>query len=749
MPSTANERLTLDTPVQFVRGVGPKRAAALLRLGIVTVGDLVEYYPFRHEEHHRCTIVDLEPGMIGTVIGRITAFRARRHARGPAAQATVTDNTGRCSVIWFNAAYVLDQLRRDAVVELTGKVGEYGGLPQFINPSFRIVPPDAAPISGRAVFTLDPVYPATAELGSRAIARLIGSLLPDALPQVLEWYPEAHCVARRLPPRRTCVERMHRPTTRADVEIARRRLAYDELLAMQTAVQVTRRERQAARGATPLKRTPEIDARIRKRLPFELTAAQDRAVRDITSDLARDRPMHRLLQGDVGCGKTAVALYAALVAVANRRQVALLAPTEILAEQHYASVARLLAGSQVRSALWTGGNAGRRREELQSALQAGQLDLVVGTQALLEPDVRFARLGLVIVDEQHRFGVRQRAALRKKGDSPHYLLMSATPIPRTLAMTLYGDLDISTIDALPPGRSPVRTRVLGPSDADHAWKFIRSRVLAGEQAFVVYPLVEESDASQLKAAAAEAQRLARGELRGLRVALLHGRMKPTDKDAVMRDFAERRADVLVATTVVEVGIDVPNATVIAIMHAERYGLAQLHQMRGRVGRGGRPGYCYLLRTDVASQPSEPDQSERVVPLFKLRPSKDESKAKSVAADASPADRLAVLERTTDGFAIAEADLRFRGPGELLGTRQHGLPELHVVDFERDMDLLRLAQRDAAELLAGGGWESPDWLEFRRAVQRRFAPSQRVHATDSQRSSTASESGAVGSNTRPR
>ncbi|MCK6485932.1 MAG: ATP-dependent DNA helicase RecG [Phycisphaerae bacterium] len=676
-----------DTPVQYLPGVGPKRAAALAKLGIATAGDLLLHFPFRHEEHARTTIADLKPDTIATITGRVTAFRPRRHPRGPAAMATVADNTQRCAVIWFNARHVLNSLRMGCIVELTGRVKEYRGLPQFVNPTFRLLEADATPIKPGEASSIEPVYPAVAEFDTRAIRKLIMGLLPALLPSVEEPYPPAFRESRKLPPLRTAIERLHRPTAPADVEIARRRLAYDELLAMQLAVQMARRRRVEFTRAEPLRCTAEIDARIRRRLPFRLTAAQDRVLREIASDLAQPRPMNRLLQGDVGSGKTAVATYAALVAVANQAQAVLLAPTELLAEQHHRNVARLLEGSQVRHVLWTGGGSRSRRAELRLAAEQGRLDLVVATQAVLEEDVLFARLGLVIIDEQHRFGVRQRSVLREKGTAPHYLIMTATPIPRTLAMTLYGDLDISTIDAMPPGRAAVRTRVIGPSQAEHAWRFVRSRLDAGEQAYVVYPLVEATEAKPLKAATEEAERLSREVFPDRRVALLHGQMRPEEKDAVMRSFVAGEVDVLVATTVIEVGIDVPNATVMVVQHAERYGLAQLHQLRGRVGRGGRPGYCYLMTDD-----------ERAVRTA----------------------RLDVLTKTNDGFKIGEEDLKLRGPGELLGTRQHGLPALRCADLTRDLDLLRQAQQDAADILRGDPvLGSPDWRALKTAVAGRF------------------------------
>jgi len=679
--------LRLDGSLQFLPGVGPRRFVHLSRLGLNCVDDLVRYFPFRHERHEHTTIADLTGECVATIVGKVTAFRPRAYHRGPSAMATLADNTGRCSVTWFNAPYVLDRVRRGAILRLTGRVRDFKGLPQFINPQFELLPPDAAPLRTGQFAALEPIYYGTKELAGRVIGRLIERVLPQAVPLVEETLPDGLRMTRRLDPRGESIRTMHRPESEQALTRARRRLAYEELLTVQLAVGMARRRRDAIARTAPLRRTEEIDQRIRRRLPFTLTAAQDRAIAEICADMNRPRPMTRLLQGDVGCGKTVVAAYAALVAVACRRQAALLAPTELLAEQHFATLSRLLAGSRVKLALWTGAAGRAQRAVLRRDAAEGALQIAVGTQALLEPDVEFARLGLVIVDEQHRLGVRQRAVLRNKGGSPHYLVISATPIPRSLAMTLFGDLDVSVIDGLPPGREVIQTRVLAPPDFDHAWRFIRDRVGHGEQAYVVHPLVEESPRAPLRAATAEAERLAVRELKGLRIEVLHGRMKPADKEAVMRRFAAGGVDVLAATTVIEVGIDVPNATVMAIQHADRYGLAQLHQLRGRVGRGGRRGYCYLM---------------------------------SDALDAAERRRLAVLTQTTDGFRIAEEDLRLRGPGELLGALQHGVPAFRVADLLRDEAIIRETRGDAAAILDKDPMlrERP-WAALRRMVMKTF------------------------------
>jgi ATP-dependent DNA helicase RecG len=655
----------LDDDVQYLPGVGPRKAAIFKQLGVLTVGDLLEYVPLRHERRENRTVENLDEGMVATIVGQVRTVNARRARRGATVSATFTDNTGMCSLCWFNAGWMADRLEPGMIIRATGRVTSYKDRPQMVNPRFTVLPDHAQPVDESLPAEFEPVYPATADLSSRMIAKVVSTNLDRLLPLVREWHGEAYFAERKLAPRPWAIEAVHRPRNESDLARARRRLAYDELLLMQLAVSLARHHRRDCAAAQPLKWTEEIDRRIRGRFPFALTAGQDRAVKIILRDLLDSRPMNRLLQGDVGCGKTVVALYAALVTVASRCQAAIMAPTELLAEQHYRSVERYLSGSRVRYAMLTGKMPAPARRELLKRIEDGEVDIVVGTHALIQEDVRFGRLGLVVVDEQHRFGVRQRATIRSKGPAPHYLVMTATPIPRTLAMTVFGDLDVVTIDELPPGRSPVRTRVVDQTGQAAAWQFVRSRLDQGEQAFVVYPLIDESDKIELKAATTEHTRLAKEVFRGRSVGLLHGRLKPDEREAVMAAFTAGRTPVLVATTVVEVGIDVPNATCMIIEHADRYGLSQLHQLRGRIGRGSKPGYC-LLMTDSPN----PEDNER----------------------------LTVLTRTTDGFRIAEEDLRLRGPGEMLGTRQHGLPELQVANLIDDADLLRLAQRDAAEIV---------------------------------------------------
>ncbi len=694
--SSSDRTVSLGDPVQFLPGVGPQRARALAQLGVTTAGDLLVYFPFRHDQFQPTLIRHLEPGQTVTVVGRVVRVRLSAGRGRQSVSATIVDNSAQCTARWFNSPYISDRICAGSVVRLSGKVGEYEREPQLVNPRLEVLEADAQPVDEQTGAFLEPVYHASADLPSSAISRLIRLNLDRLTPQVEELYPEAFITQRGLTPRRDAVVRMHRPANVLEGDAARKRLAYDELLAMQIVVGMARRRRRYVESSRPLRVSREIDRRIRRRLPFALTRGQEAAVREISTDLAADRPMHRLLQGDVGSGKTLVAIYAALVAIANRAQVAIMAPTELLAEQLFRNADRYLAGSRVRRALLTGAASASRRRQLRAEIAEGELDLVVGTQALVQDGVEFARLGLVIVDEQHRFGVRQRMTIRCKGPSPHYLVMTATPIPRTLAMTVFGDLDVTTVHGMPPGRSPIGTRIVLPRQIDAAWKLVRERVAAGEQAFIVYPLVEASDAVQLKAATQEAERLAAEEFAGIRVGLVHGQMRGDVRDRTMGDFIAGRTPILVATTVIEVGIDVPAATVMVIQHANRYGLSQLHQLRGRVGRGDRPAHCLLVADS--------------------------------AEDAMNA-RLGALVKESDGFRIAEEDLRLRGPGEVLGTRQHGLPELRVADLLTDVSLLNMAQRDAKSILENDpALASAEFRRLRESIWQRYGDRLELAAT---------------------
>jgi len=694
----------LDKPVQFVRGVGPHRAKLLADLGIQSVGDLIEYFPFRYEQQDRPQPIDTlvlnEPA---TVIGVVDSVRSRGGFGKTTLNIRLSDGTGTVCVTWFNASYLRDRLERGQVLRLFGQVSTYQDLAQMTNPRIEWLDPEADPASWDHA-RMVPIYRTTAGLASYQLARFIDTVLAEALPAVKEPLPRSICRKRRFSERADAVRQMHHPPSPAALAPARRRLAYEELFMMQLAISLQRRWSAAHARAPVLPTTTKIDARIRRRFPFPLTAAQDRVISEITADLAGDKPMTRLLQGDVGSGKTVVALYAALVTVANRSQCAILAPTAVLADQHFAGIDRYLTGSRVHRCLLTGRTTQAQRQGMLRRIADGTMNLILGTQALLEQEVRFSDLGLVIVDEQHKFGVSQRATLRGKPKEdanrnpagagrgaaagvPHYLVMTATPIPRTLSMTVFGDLDVSIIDELPPGRRTITTRMVGPDTESAAWHEVRRRIAEGDQAYIVYPLIEESDALDLKAATAEVDRVRRELLPGARVGLLHGRMKKHDKQAVMRAFAEGNRDALVCTTVIEVGVDVPNATVMVVQHAERYGLSALHQLRGRVGRGSKPSICLLM----TEQPGE-----------------------------TARQRLGILCETTDGFRIAEEDLRIRGPGELLGTRQHGWPEFRVADLVEDVGLLMEARDDAADIVRQDPrLRMPAHAELRAQLRRRF------------------------------
>jgi len=693
--------LRADSPIQYVKGVGPQRATALASLGIRTVGDLLEYFPFRYElEAGELDIADLTEGVHATVRGQVRSVGGRF----PTLRVEIHDGTGACVLRWFRLPFRPPNLTRGVTVVASGRVELYDGRPQIVQPRIQVFPPDALMLRRRREPQQIGVYRSNAEVKSSLIRRIVQNVLAQGRLPVEEVLPTSLLCRRSLMPREQAVRQMHSPTSEAEREQARRRLAYEELFLMELALALRRRRRLAGQASPRLHCTPEIDRRIRARFPFALTPSQEEVIQEIVRDVASGHPMTRLLQGDVGSGKTVVALYACLLAIANGQQAAIMAPTEILAQQHYHNIDRYLAGSRVRHVLLRGGLSTAQRGETLAAIERGEVDLVVGTQALIQRDVAFHQLALVIVDEQHKFGVLQRHRFRTKGPMPHYLVMTATPIPRTLAMTVFGDLDISIIRQAPPGRGRIITRVVTLSQWETVMTYVRRRLEAGEQAYVVCPLIGVDDSKRRSGRArhrsqagtddasdvppldehtepAPQQRKGRGNLisviethrrlvngpwRGLNVGLLHGGLPAAEKEALVSAFAAGRLHAVVATTVVEVGVDVPNATIMVVEHADRYGLSQLHQLRGRVGRGHKDSLCVLIAHDQSG---------------------------------SAAERLAVMAETTDGFQIAEADLRQRGPGQLFGTRQHGLPELRVASILDDFSLLDEARADALELAA--------------------------------------------------
>ena len=670
----------LETPVT----IKPQKAEAALRsLGIDTAGDLLEHLPFRHEDRRDARpVAALAPGEESTVIADVVkiAVRRTRNRRMTITEATVRDESGPMKAVWFNQPWLVDKLTPGTRVVLHGKREQRN--------SFRVTSYEIAPgVTAEDVRAegLTPVYPSTEGLAAARLLELVKGIR-GLERQTVESLPARIRLGERLPERAAALAAVHFPEDEDETELARRRLAFEELLALELAFVARKRARELTCRAAELEPTGELVGPWLASLPFRPTGDQQRAIEEVDADLRSGRPMQRLLMGEVGSGKTVVALHAMLRAVEGGRQAALMAPTETLAEQHLATLDRLLGG-HVPIELLTGSTPATRRRELLSKLGSGELGLVVGTHALIEDAVEFRELAVVVVDEQHRFGVRQRAALEDKapaGLSPHVLHLTATPIPRTLYLTTYGDLDVTALHELPAGRGPVSTHVVDGAPARRrAYERAREEISEGRQVFVVCPLVEESEALQARAATVEAERLASTEFRDQTVRLLHGQMPSREKADAMRAFASGEADVLVATSVIEVGIDVPNATVMIIEGAERYGISQLHQLRGRVGRGEHGGLCILF-------------GDRDSP------------------------RLKALAEEKDGFRLAEVDLRIRGWGELLGTRQHGVAELRVARLPDDADVLERAMARAHEALdADPGLESPEHALMREMAVARF------------------------------
>lgn len=661
MPDTG-----LDAPVNRLPGVGPVNTRRLAKLGIRTIGDLLEHFPRRYVNYATLKpIGKLRVGEQVTIIGNVWDFGTRKTRGGKElVHAIVSDASGSIQATWFNP-YVIHQLTRGRTYAFSGKVDAYLGRLVMVNPEWE-------PVDKELVNTarLVPVYRLTSGISQRWLRRLIKRVVDAWAPRLEDYLPEKLRQELGLLPLPEAYRQIHFPDDEHMLAAARRRLTFDELLFLQLGILRQRATWRSQRAQPLVVRKAWVDTFL-ARLPFTLTAAQERALTEILEDMGHERPMARLLQGDVGSGKTVVAATAMWIAACNGGQAALMAPTEILAEQHYHTLQRLFSdltlpnGDPVRVALLTGNVRGQERGAILRDLRAGHVHIVVGTHALIQEDVAFHNLALAVVDEQHRFGVAQRAALRAKGRTPHLLVMSATPIPRTLALTLYGDLDLSVIDELPPGRQPVLTRWLKPTERERAYAFIRRQVAAGWQAFIVYPLIEgEDEEADEKAAVNAFERLQQEIFPNLRLGLLHGRMKSEEKEATMRAFAAGEIDILVSTSVVEVGIDVPNANVILIESAERFGLAQLHQFRGRVGRGEHKSYCILI---------------------------------SDGATPEAVERLRALETIHDGFKLAEKDLELRGPGDFFGTRQSGMPPLRLARLT-DTRLVHLAREVATRLL---------------------------------------------------
>ena len=721
--------LELSTPVQYVKGVGPRIAEALAAKGIRTVGDLLHYLPFRYEDRQNPRgIAELRAGEMATVIAEVRNSGLFRTRRMPIFQLTVGQGRARLRCLWFNATYLQDKFQPGQMLALYGKVEEdpRSRELQIIQPQIEVLSEsgegDGSGAEKKAAESLEigrivPIYEATGRLTSRWFRRIIRTALDDLTPDLPEAIPAIVRARLGLISPRAALWNVHWPEPGESLQglqssrtPAHIRLIFDELFFVELGLELKRSQQKAQTGIA-FRLDDRVRAAIKKILPFHPTAAQKRVLKEIASDMEKPYPMRRLLQGDVGSGKTIVGFEAAIIAIENGCQVALMAPTEILAQQHYFSARRILEGAGYRIVLLTGSLEADRKREIRRHIAQGNAQLVIGTHALLEEKVEFAKPGLVIVDEQHRFGVMQRLKLMKKSADtestrvqtsasplqaeakpsaplqpaePDVLVMTATPIPRTLALTLYGDLDLSVLDELPPGRTPIVTRSISDDQSPKVWEFVRKQVNAGHQAYVVYPVIAENEESELKAAVKMYRELSGKLFAELKVGLLHGRLDPELKEQVMRMFQKGELQILVATTVIEVGVDVPNATVMVIEHAERFGLAQLHQLRGRIGRGAAKSYCILLTGGKVTEDGQ--------------------------------KRLDAMVRTNDGFQIAELDLELRGPGEFFGTRQAGLPSFRVANIIRDAELLEAAKREAAAVLAGPNSEVSS-EEISRALVR--------------------------------
>jgi len=666
----------LETDVRFISGIGEQRAKALGKLGIFTLRDLISYFPRKYEDRRNTRrIAELQPGESACVAAMVAAPPTLSHIRRglDLVKLRAVDESGALDVTFFNQAWLKNNLRQGETYIFYGKAEGNLLRRQMANPI--VEPEERREFTGRIV----PIYPLTAGVSQLILSRSVrqgldacAEILPDVLPDEVR---QEHQLCRI----GFAYENIHFPQTEESLEIARRRLAFEELFLFTIGLKRLR-SRRDAESVTPCRK---VDlAPFLRALPFSLTGAQRRCVEEAVADMRSGRPMNRLCQGDVGSGKTMVAAACVYFMVKNGRQAALMAPTEILAQQHYAGLAPMLERLGIRCALLTGATTAKTKRSIAAQLETGEIDFAIGTHALISESVQYRDLGLVITDEQHRFGVGQRAALSAKGRSPHMLVMSATPIPRTLALILYGDLDVSVIDELPPGRQPIDTFAVPGSYRPRIYRFLRKLIDEGRQAYIVCPMVDENGdlPDERKAVKEYAETLQRGEFSDKRVAFVHGKMKAREKDAVMSAFAAGEVDILVSTTVIEVGVDVSNAAAMVIENAERFGLSQLHQLRGRVGRGVHKSYCILISDNKG----------------------DENR-----------QRLQVMTRTGDGFKIAEEDLRLRGPGDFFGVRQHGLPGLRVADLGCDTLLLREAQAAAEKLLG----EDPDLRSCPAAARR--------------------------------
>lgn len=693
-----NEKIfqLLSQPVQYIKGVGPRIATILEKKRVSTIEDLLFFLPRRYEDRrHIKKIAEIVIGQKETIVGEIISAQFQGYGAKKVFEVTVGDPSGRLIATWFKGSHTFlkSTFRPGLRVILTGEVRAFKGLKSMIHPDFEVISDDEDDDSLH-FRRIVPIYSESEGLHQKTIRKIVHSALSMTLPILESPIPAYICDERKLPPLKESILSLHFPASMdivSQLETGQspylRRLIYEEFFFFELGMALRRKEVSFEKGIS-FKTNGELVQRFYRLLPFNLTGAQRRVIREIEEDMKKERPMNRLLQGDVGSGKTVVAMTAMVTACDNGYQAAIMAPTEILAEQHYRNINLWAEGVGLKAVLVTGSRKGAEARKIIKGIESGEVNIIVGTHALIQEKLSFHNLGLVIIDEQHRFGVIQRAALRDKGVNPDVIVMTATPIPRTLAMTVYGDLDISVIDELPPGKKPVKTQVYYESQREKVYQLIRSEVKKGQQVFIVYPLVEESENLDLKDATNMADHLQNIVFPEFRIGLIHGKMRPRDKDRIMSAFIRKEIDILVSTTIIEVGIDVPEASLMVIEHADRFGLSQLHQLRGRVGRSAIPGHCILMaQYDVSEEARK---------------------------------RLSVMERSSDGFRIAEEDLAIRGPGEFMGTRQSGLPDFRVASIVRDGRILSEARQDAFRIIENDPrLEKPEHQALKRMLLHRW------------------------------
>ncbi len=703
----------LDSSIQYLKGVGPKRAAALKKCGVSTVWDALNYFPYRHEDRRKIIhIRDVENGEFVTVYGLVDTIASRKmRNRKTLVQVSIKDASGIIYGVWFNQKWMKDKFKKGQKVLFSGKAQTSPSL-QITNPAVEILPEDFFPEDYEG--TLIPIYRLTEEINALAMRKVIQSALERGLPFVEEYLPEKVLKQFSIMPLREAYKIIHsydypaEKLTEQNIAIARRRIVIDEFFVIAMGLLMKRRRTEQLPYLIHHKKPGKLVVDFIKSLNFKLTAAQKKVSKEILDDLVKNKPMNRLLQGDVGSGKTIVALIAMLSVVDGGYQAALMAPTEVLARQHFKTISSQLHGTGIKINVLTGSTKAKARREIIESLAAGEPQIIIGTHALIQAKVKIPKLGLAIIDEQHKFGVMQRNQLRGETEQIDVLVMTATPIPRSLALTVYGDLSISTIDELPKGRIPIKTYVIRPERLPRVWEFIRKQVSQGRQAYIVYPLIDESDKLPLKPAVAMYEELKGKILPDLKIGLVHGRVKADEKENVMNAFREGKLDVLVSTTVIEVGIDVPNASVMVIEEANRFGLAQLHQLRGRIGRGGEISYCILVNNEREDQP------------LREKIKKNNEPVQQDLLETTSNSRLAIMAETNDGFRIAEEDLKIRGPGEFFGIEQTGLPALKLANLIGDEEELRLSRHIADTLYQYRDTLKPETREkIRHRLYRAF------------------------------